>query len=523
MEATFRASMNWLHTWAGVVVGGLLFAIFWMGSLAVFDREIDLWMAPMTRLQEPMAGASIDALRPALEEAAASKAAALTVLLPTERQPVMRVGWREQSGPVQRYHHPATGERLPDPGTSAGTRFIYPFHVSLHISFGQIGVWLVGLAGMSMLVLCVSGVVVHRKIIVDFFSLRTGRKPRRLILDLHDVSGVLVLPFHFLITLSGLVIFFAIYFPATWRIAYDGSRQAFLADAYGTMHESRSGRPGTTAPLDAMVEEARRFWNGAPPRYVIVRNPGDARSIVQMGPLAEATVSTIHDVVYFDGTTGALISHHTGTPPFMSVLRFIAGLHYIQFRHWTLRWMYFGLGLLGCVLIATGYLFWLESRRRKHAQLGLRGVWFVEGLTIGSATGIVIATLAFFVVNRLLPLQTTFLGLERAALEVWTFYLVWITTFAHAWVRPGPAWAEQCWTMAVFAVGAVLLNWITTGDHLIRSLSLRHLWPIAGMDVLLLAGALLAALAARKLRHRPCCSARAPCPGEGRRLAGGAE
>jgi uncharacterized iron-regulated membrane protein len=500
MEATFRASMNWLHTWAGVVLGGLLFVIFWMGSLSVFDREIDRWMAPMTRLEKPTAGASIDALRPALEEAAASKSAAWTVLLPTERQPVVRVGWREPSGSVQRYHHPATSERLSDPGTSAGTRFIYPFHVSLHISFGQIGVWLVGMAGMTMLALCVSGVIVHRKILADFFTLRTRRKPRRLILDLHNLSGTFALPFHFLITLSGLVIFFAIYFPATWQIVYDGSRQAFLADAYGTMYESRSGRPGDTASLDAMVDEARRLWNGASLRYVIVRNPGDAKSIVQMGPLDEANVSTIHDVVYFDGLTGALISHRTGTPPFMSVVRFIAGLHYIQFRHWSLRWLYFGLGLLGCVLIATGYLFWLESRRKRHAQLGLRGVPIVEGLTIGSTSGIVIATLSFFVVNRLLPLEATFLGQERAAVEVWVFYLVWLATFAHAWSRPEWAWIEQCSTIAALAVAAAVLNWLTTGDHLIRSLSYRHLWAIAGMDLLLLAGSAIAALTAWKLR-----------------------
>ena len=38
MEPTFRKSMAWLHTWAGVVVGSLLCAIFWMGSLSVFDR-----------------------------------------------------------------------------------------------------------------------------------------------------------------------------------------------------------------------------------------------------------------------------------------------------------------------------------------------------------------------------------------------------------------------------------------------------------------------------------------------------
>ena len=51
--------------------------------------------------------------------------------------------------------------------------------------------WLVGLAGMAMLALCVSGVIIHRKIFVDFFTFRSGSKPRRLILDLHNVTGVL--------------------------------------------------------------------------------------------------------------------------------------------------------------------------------------------------------------------------------------------------------------------------------------------------------------------------------------------
>ena len=46
MQAGFRASMNWLHTWSGVLLGSLLFAIFWMGTLAVFDKEIDRWMMP---------------------------------------------------------------------------------------------------------------------------------------------------------------------------------------------------------------------------------------------------------------------------------------------------------------------------------------------------------------------------------------------------------------------------------------------------------------------------------------------
>jgi len=143
-------------------------------------------------------------------------------------------------------------------------------------------------------------------------------------------------------------------------------------------------------------------------------------------------------------TTGAVLETHTA-PPVVHVQRFIAGLHFIQFDHWPLRWLYFALGLSGCVMIATGYIYWLESRRKKHAALGLPGVRIVEGLTVGSVTGIVIATLAFFVANRLLPPGACFAGYERAALEVWAFYLVWLGMFAHSWLRPGWAWREQCW------------------------------------------------------------------------------
>jgi hypothetical protein len=186
----------------------------------------------------------------------------------------------------------------------------------------------------------------------------------------------------------------------------------------------------------------------------------------------------------------------------MGTLTFISGLHLIQFRHWSLRWLHFGLGLTGCVLIATDFLFWLESRRKRYEQLRLKGVGFVEGMTIGSVSGIVIATFVFFVVNRLLPLNVTFLGQERSALEIWTFYLGWLAAFAHAWLRPARAWIEQCSMIAMLAVAAMLLNWLTTGDHLARSLAHRHLWPIAGMDVLLLLAAVISVAIVRLWRGK---------------------
>ena len=42
----FRQSMSWVHTWTGLVMGWLLFAVYVTGALSYFRNEITLWMQP---------------------------------------------------------------------------------------------------------------------------------------------------------------------------------------------------------------------------------------------------------------------------------------------------------------------------------------------------------------------------------------------------------------------------------------------------------------------------------------------
>ncbi|MDT1817931.1 PepSY domain-containing protein, partial [Acinetobacter baumannii] len=64
------------------------------------------------------------------------------------------------------------------------------------------------------------------------------------------------------------------------------------------------------------------------------------------------------------------------------------------------------------------------------------------------------------------------------------------------------AWREQAWTLCVLAASCVLLNALTTGDHPLRALIDRK-WAVAGVDLMLLALAVLAAWSARKLAASP--------------------
>lgn len=498
-----RASLTWLHTWAGVVLGSLLFAIFWMGTLSVFDLEIDRWMMPATRVPAPQARVSLDQTALPVLQRLAPNASQWQVTLPDERSPTLQVLYR-QAGQTHTTHlDPVTGAILPDPGTLAGSGFLYPFHYMLHIRAANIGSWIVGLAGMGMLVLLVSGVVIHRKILREFFTFRPRKSLQRASLDLHNLFGVLALPFHFVIALSGLVIMFAIYFPGVIDSLYRDDKPAFFADAFSLYSRKPAGVPGTIVSLDAALDQARREWlrDQLPTQASILRiaHPGDANAYLEIHHTRGDSVSAVSDAVYIDAATGSVLHRFEAAPTF-TVQRFISGMHLIQFEHWTLRWLYFLSGLAGSIVIGTGFIVWIEARRARHARHHLPGVRIVEGIAVASITGIIVATLMFFIANRLLPAAATLGGFERAQLEIWIFFFSWTATLVHAFRRHKQAWREQTALIAAAALVAVLLNWVTTGDHLLRAIEQR-LWSVAGMDALLLVGAATGWYCCRKLRQ----------------------
>jgi cation transport ATPase len=164
--------------------------------------------------------------------------------------------------------------------------------------------------------------------------------------------------------------------------------------------------------------------------------------------------------------------------------------------------------LAGAVCIATGFVFFVEKRKRQHAQRGSQGARIVDVLAVTTVTGMLLATLAtlgILVANRLLPENLP----ARGDWERYAFWCTWALALLHAFWRSAPvargqanpAWREQCGAIAVLAVAAVALNWITTGDTLWHTIAAGY-WPVAGIDLCLLSGAAIAWLTARALKRR---------------------
>jgi len=545
MLSNFRQSMTWLHTWFGLVLGFVLMAVFFFGSLSVFDREIDRWAIPETRF-EPQVMPSFDrVLLPILQRVQPDEkdyAANMPLLhdtskgpmtprteLPadefwaytTHRDPVlaMGVGFRvPHPKDPQGHNHihgditidPRSGEALREGQQKIGSEFFYPLHYSLHLEWKFIGFWIVGLAALSMLAALVSGVVMHRKLFAELFTFRPGKHKRRSLLDLHNLTGVVALPFHFFFAFTGLLIFAPFYYlpvSETMLRPLEQAHHVAEAAATGLPHE-RAGVAASLASVDAMVLEAKRRWDarGMPGEvgFLQVHHVGDANSYVSIYRAGSDRVALVGQAVHFKGATGEVIREEPAPTPLHAIEEFLTGLHLQHFEHWLLRWLYVVGGLLGCACIATGFLFFVEKRKRQHAAQGSSGSRVVDALAVSAVTGMLVATAAMLIANRVLSTELA----DKGAWERAVFWGTWALTAVHAFWRSGPvtqarqspAWREQCWTIAVLFPLAAVLNWVTTGDHLGKTLFAY--WPVAGVDLALLATGAVAIVVARRLARR---------------------
>src|SRR5690606_1167627 len=159
MKESFLKSMAWLHTWSGLLVGWLLFVIFVGGTIACFDAELDDWMRPALHATAAPQTPRFDAAF-ALSRQQAPDAHVWWAHRGDSRDRALESYWVLDDGTEgQVALDPGTGE--PVPGT-AGGEFFFTLHYNLHA--GLPGMYLVGLAGMLMLVALIAGVLIHKRI-----------------------------------------------------------------------------------------------------------------------------------------------------------------------------------------------------------------------------------------------------------------------------------------------------------------------------------------------------------------------
>lgn len=490
-----RQSMSWLHTWSGLSLGWLLYAIFFTGTLSYFVDEIDDWMRPELHRSVPSVNTA-DLAMTRMQQLAPG-ADTWTLDLPDARHTVVEASWRMPGAPpgrqgTQRARIDAgTGEVL-QPRDTRGGQFLYRFHFELYAIPGALGRWIVGAATMFMLVAIISGVITHKKIFTDFFTFRP-RKGQRSWLDAHNAMAVLALPFHVVITFSGLLLLSSI-MPWGAQALYGPEAQRFAtAFRTGTLGERASGPPQSPAgkpneahaPIEPMLAEAARVWPGRGAAMVTVNDPGTSSAIIDLRARRSSTLVAreASQRLRFDGVKGDVLERSSARTDgwVMALYNTMRSVHVGRFADPVVRWLLFLSGVVGTVMAATGLVLWVVKRRPQRPAGGKTPVGhrFVEVMNVAAIAGLSLATVAYFWGNRLLPYEMA----ARAPAEIRCFFIVWGLCLVHAALRPyRQAWREQMALAALALALLPVLNWATGGAGLIVTMA-RGQWSIAGFDV----------------------------------------
>jgi uncharacterized iron-regulated membrane protein len=516
MKEGFRQSMAWLHTWLGLVVGWLLFFVYLTGTLGYLDKEIDYWMTPEKPhfAATPGTHKQLAIAQSRLTAVAAGAQTWNIQLIGGREAPWLEIKWTQKPdasnkrGETKRETlNPITGAPFDNSArATGGGQLLYRMHYSLAYMKLNTAILIVMICTVIMFAGMVSGIIAHKRIFKDFFTFRPG-KGQRSWLDGHNLLSVTALPFHLVVTYSGLLFFVFIFVPAVPKIVFVPKpgltvQQQVYGGPFGVTSAHIPEPAGVAEPLTAlasMVDEADRIWGKDQLTTLEVRNPGDANARVMIKPLPGATVSIPDYGLLFDGVNGKLVEKFQDPYAFGATDQVLKGIHRGLFAGPFLRILYLFMGIGGTAMIGTGLLLWSNKRKTKLLDTNKDlhfGIALVDTLNLGTIVGLPIAIAAYFWANRLLPVAME----TRAAWEVHVMYLTFAAAFLYPIVRPlQKAWVELLWVAAA-AIGLLpLANALTTERHLGVSLA-QHDWVMAGFDLTALAVGIVFSLFAWRLQ-----------------------
>jgi len=547
MEKSLTQRMDWLHTWFGLVLGWVAFALFLTGTIAVFWFEIQHWAQPElhgAKMLSPEATVqySVDYL----EKVAPDSRRWAATLPDFERHPLLVLHWLDENDAQQFVRLVPDGSGTEVTTVTNGGRFFVDFHWTfnrpVHDLTGGTFQWtymLSGAVGLAFLICSITGLVVHKKIFRNFFTFRRQAKSvQTRWLDAHNVLGVISWPFQFMIVLTGLAFYCYLYIPSGMQTAarypeppraavVGGGGPGMLWGRFGTDAVGRVPgnlvEPGNSAPNIPIAELfARAQAAMGPVTSFTVNNPKRDNSTVRFGAARARTdvITFTSDNMTFDGATGAVLSPAGNTiNAVQKVTNILGGIHFAFFGGTAMRILYFLCGAAGTIMIGCGLVMFTAKRRAKARSVAAaRFHGFVDRLNVAAIGGAMFACASYFWALRLLPQSLSdpsggFPGvgvyasiravpLDQAArsdLELYTFWLAWGVAGLYALLRaPHKAWAEQFAAIAALCIGLPVIGYLVPNCD-IGSMIAAGDWKMVAVDLTGLGIGLALAWAAWKM------------------------
>ncbi len=407
------------HSVLGLSFAALIYIVSLSGALTLFVPEISLWELPGTKASYETTPRAIAAAAHNAEAELKDGNEILNVVAygPDEFRPYLTVRLNQRAGHGEPLDStdwvadPQTGELL-SVAEAPYAHLIEDLHTVLLLP-NPWGRYLVGIIGVCMFTLILSGIFAHPTIIKDAFKLRLKRNARMAWTDMHNRLSVWGLPFHLVITFTGAFLGVAgITVVALAMLAYEGDQEAAIQVIQGPQPvldaPLMSASPDYESMLLRSEAEDRRF------SILVASNPKSSGHTTSVAYYEEGILSMRTSDIYRNSGEFLEKFGGSGSPAGARVFGMVQPLHYGTFGGYPIKILYFVLSLALTYITSTGMMIWFKRKRQQgQAKPRTEALW--RGMTTGLSAALV-ATALVTVAKLEAPLTVVFLSIWIASL-----------------------------------------------------------------------------------------------------------
>ncbi|MFS1703383.1 PepSY-associated TM helix domain-containing protein [Alteromonas sp. AMM-1] len=418
-----KALLN-LHSWSGIALGILLYAVIFTGTVAVVSDEVGEW-SNSNQHQQLLATQNVDEVLSKLAAQTNSDYLEEISAYEDHRQNLVFFFHTHKQNPdgdmdeygVQ-YKVNANGniaqqqegfgsDIYAQDDSYALSRFLVSIHTELHLP-APWGLILTGILGLAMLIAAVSGFMMHRHLFTDLFTIRKQRDGKSLKRDSHTVAGTWSIPFAILLAFTGSFFSFATAFglPAMAVVAFGGDQEAMMHTLVGEQ-QHKSEAPQPSASVDTMLSDAVSRQSAVPTFIAISHWGTESASMMAFFMPSDGEVGFAQLV--YNATNGDFVESkpQVGTVPSAGsvIMSLIYPVHFGTFAGFMSKIIWISLGVASCYVIVTGlqlYAFRNEKQASGWRWFSRLCVWGFCGLPLCSLS----SALGFFVSGALVANQS---------------------------------------------------------------------------------------------------------------------
>jgi uncharacterized iron-regulated membrane protein len=357
-----RKTLLSLHRWVGLALGALLLVQALTGTAMVFRDEIEPVIHPGLQVER---GGERLPLQQLVDTVRATRPGATL-----QRFEWMKGGGAvlfrlldEEGEPLLMALDPHTGAILREGGLAAWPTE-WMFHLHDQLLSGKAGEWIIGIAGLGLIFIAVTGPIVWwpgRKRLKSGFRVIRGAGADRLLRSLHRAAGAALALFILVSATTGVTMIFKANFqPLLVR-----------AEAYVPKPAVKiAPRPDASrVPVDALIAKARRDYG--PSELMEVRFQGEDSQVVLVYLRDDASArENASKQIYFNAYDAREVGHYvpSALPSGNSFIDWQFPIHTGRQAGVIGRLLILS-GGLGLIFFTTsGLWLWLSSRRQRKAR-----------------------------------------------------------------------------------------------------------------------------------------------------------